>query len=131
MSRPSGSGGMVLIVVVSCCSSPPVHVASPVNEVFPNEHPFLMYLPNARNEVVVELFLRGRENSLVDLFDREVDVSLYRLDRMRHEPAFATKLIAHCCDVGLKKVNLRWELSAYSSNQMIYTPGVVGGVPAR
>ena len=93
---------MVLIDLVSCCSSAPVHITSPVNEVLPNEHLFPMYLSNSRNKVKepTRLFPRGREDRLVELFDREVDVSFYRLDRVRHEPAFATKLIAHRRDVG-------------------------------
>ena len=65
-----------------------------------------------------------------EFVDRECDVPIYRLDRMRHKPAFATELSAERVDVRLKKIDLRLKFSAYSGNQVIHASGVIRGVPA-
>ena len=129
--RPAGLSRVVLEVAVSCGSGSPIHFAGPMNQVFPDEHSFYMYLSNCWHGVVIELSLCRHEGRVDKLVDRKPDVSLYRLDRVCHKSAFATELIAELRDVRLKEVELRLEFAAHSSNHMIHTPGVVGGVPGR
>jgi len=80
---------------------------------------------------MIELSLRRRQGRVSLLIDRELYVTLYRLERMCHKPALTTELVAELRGVGLKKVDCRLTISPRGSNHMIYAAGVVGGVPDR
>jgi len=102
-----------------------------MNQVFPYEHPNFMYLSKCWHGVMIELSLRCHEGRVDKFVDRELDVSLYCLERMRHESALASKLVTELRDVRLKEVNLRLTFPAHRSDQMIHASGVVRGVPSE
>jgi len=80
---------------------------------------------------MIELSLRRRQGRVNLLIDRELYVTLYRLERMCHKPALTTELVAELRDIGLKEVDCRLTISPRGSNHMIYAAGVIGGVADR
>ena len=81
-----------------------------------------MCLSDGWHGVMIELSLRRRQGSVNLLIDRELYVTLYRLERMCHKPALTTELVAELRDIGLNEVACQLTISPR---------GVIGGVVDR
>ena len=77
---------------------------------------------------MIKLSLRRHQGRVDQLIDLEVDVSLYCLRSVRHEPALASELVAELRDVRLKQVYPWLKFSAHGCDHMIHAARVVGGV---